>query len=141
MRPWIALVSPAPSMIVVLSLSIANYLGLAELVDLDLVELDAQVLHDRFAAGEDRDVFEHRLAAIAVAGRLHRADVQDAAELVDDQRRQRLAFDVFGDDQQRLLGLLDLLQQRDELGRGADLVLVDEDERLLQLDRSSRPDW
>jgi len=38
----------------------ADQLGLTELADLDLVELDAEVLHDRLAAGEDRDVLEHR---------------------------------------------------------------------------------
>ena len=69
----------------------------------DGVELDAQVLEDRLAAGEDGDVFEHGLAAIAVAGSLDRADLQDALELVEHQRRQRLAFDVLGDDEQRLL--------------------------------------
>ena len=50
------------------------------------------------AAGEDRDVLEHRLAAIAEARRLHRGAVQRAADLVHHQRRQRLALDVLGDD-------------------------------------------
>ena len=36
----------------------------------------------------------------------------DAAQLVDDQRRQRFALDVLGDDQQRSPGLRDLLEQR-----------------------------
>ena len=53
----------------------------------------------------DGDVAEHRLAAVAEAGGLDRADVEHAAELVDDQDRQRLALDVLGDDQQRLAGL------------------------------------
>ena len=48
------------------------------------------------------DVAQHRLAAIAEAGGLHRTDVEHAAELVDDQRGQGFALDVFGDDQQRL---------------------------------------
>src|SRR5207237_6225156 len=70
-----------------------DLLGLPELVDLDLVQLDAKVFHDRGAAGEDGDVFEHRLAPVAVAGRLDRGDVQDATKLVDHQGRQRLALD------------------------------------------------
>jgi hypothetical protein len=53
------------------------------------------------AAGQDRDVFEHRLATIAEARRLDGRDLQAAAQLVDHQGGQRLAFDVFGDDQQR----------------------------------------
>ncbi len=116
-------------------------LGLAELGELDLVELDAQVLHDRFAAGEDGDVFQHRLAAIAVTGGLHRGDIQDAAELVHDQRREGFAFDVFGDDQQRLLGLLDLFEQRDQLGGRADLVFENQDERPFRARRSCHRGW
>ncbi len=73
------------------------------------------------------DVAEHRLAAIAEAGGLHGTDVEHAAELVDDQQRQRFAFDVLGDDQQRLAGLADLLQHRHQLAQVADLLFVDQD--------------
>ena len=54
-------------MIVVLSLSIDDLLGVAEVLELDVLELDAEVLGDRLAAGEDRDVLEHGLAAVAEA--------------------------------------------------------------------------
>ena len=75
----------------------------------------------------DGDVAQHRLAAVAEAGGLHRTDVEHAAELVDDQQRQRFALDVFGDDQQRLAGLGDLLQHRHQVAEVADLLLVDQD--------------
>ena len=48
-------------------------------------------------------------------GALTAHGLQDAADVVDDQRRQRFAFDVFGDDQQRPAGLGDLLQQRQQV--------------------------
>ena len=64
------------------------------------------------AAGEDRDVLEHGLAAVAVARGLDRRHLQRAAQLVDDQRGQRLALEVLGDDQQRLAELGHLLQER-----------------------------
>ena len=51
----------------------------------------------------DGDVLEHRLAAVAVAGGLDGAHLEDALELVEHQGRQRLALDVLGDDEQRLL--------------------------------------
>src|SRR6266851_2750920 len=47
-------------------------------------------LRDRLPAGQDREILEHRLTAIAEARRLHRGHVQRAAQLVDDQGRQRL---------------------------------------------------
>jgi hypothetical protein len=86
-------------------------------------------------AGEHGDVLEHGLAAVAVARRLDGADLQHgAAELVDHERGEGLAGDVLGDDEQRLLGLHHLLEQRDELLDAVDLVLVDEDEGLLEID-------
>src|SRR5262249_30113497 len=39
------------------------------------LELDAEVAGDELAAGEDRDVLQHGLAAIAEARRLHRRDL------------------------------------------------------------------
>ncbi len=80
------------------------------------------------------DVLEHRLATISVARGLDGTDLEDAAELVDDERRERLAGHVLGDDEQRLLGRHDLLEEGDELGDAVDLVLMDEDEGLLQHD-------
>ena len=74
-------------------------LGPAQHVQGDVLELDAQVLADHLALGQDRDVLEHRLAAVAEARRLDGRDLQPAAQLVDHQRRQGLALDVLGHDQ------------------------------------------
>ncbi len=89
-----------------------DLLGLAEVGNLDVLQLDAQVFGDGLAAGEGGDVLQHGLAAIAEARRLDGRDLQRAAQLVDDQGRQGFAFDVLSDDQQRLAALRDLLQQR-----------------------------
>ena len=62
-----------------------DLLGPAELGELEVLELDPEILADHRAAGQDRHVAEHRLAAVAEAGGLHGADVEDAAELVDHQ--------------------------------------------------------
>ena len=109
-----------------------DLLGPAQLLELEVLELEAQIFADQRAAGEHGDVAEHGLAAIAEAGRLDGADVEHAAELVDDQRRQRFAFDIFGDDQQRLARLGDLFQQRHQLAQVADLLLVNQDQRVFE---------
>jgi hypothetical protein len=111
-----------------------DLLGHAQVLELDLVELEAQVLHHGGRARQDRDVLEHRLAAIAVARGLDGGDVERAAELVDDERGERLAGDVLGNDEQRLLGGHHLFEDGDQLGHVLDLVLVDEDEALVELD-------
>ena len=112
---------------VVFSPSIRHLAGAAQVGQLDALEFDAQVLEDGLAAGQHGDVAEHGLAAVAVAGGLHRRDLQDAAQLVDDQGGQGLALDVLGDDQERAGGPGDLLEDRDQDLRRADLLLVDQD--------------
>ncbi|MCC2664390.1 MAG: hypothetical protein K0S35_2312 [Geminicoccaceae bacterium] len=100
-----------------------------------MLELDAEVLADHLAAGQDRDVLEHRLAPVAEARRLDRGHLQAAAQLVDHERGERLALDVLGDDQERPAGLDDLLEHRQERLQARELLLVEQDDRLLELDR------
>ena len=90
---------------VVSSLVDADAAGLAQHVEGDVLELGAQVLGDELAAGEDGDVLQHGLAAVAEAGRLDGRDVEGALDPVDDQGGQGLAFDVLGDDDERPAGL------------------------------------
>ena len=107
-------------------------LGPAEHLKRHVLELDAEVLGDHRAAGQDRDVLEHRLAAIAEARRLDGRDLQAAAQLVDDQRRERFAFDVLGDDEQRLAGLHDRLEDGEHRLQRGELLLVDQDVGILE---------
>src|SRR2546429_6230739 len=69
-----------------------HLLGLPEVLELDVLQLDSEVLGDRLAAREDGDVLEHRLAPVTEARGLHRAGVQRAAQLVDHEGGQRLAL-------------------------------------------------
>ena len=82
--------------------------------------------------GEDGDVFQHGLAAVAEARGLHRAGVQRAAQLVDHQGGQRLALDVLGDDEEGLARPRHLLEQGQHVLHHADLLLVDQDQRVLE---------
>ena len=100
-RSPIASAVPPPSTIVVVVLGDGDPAGGAEHLEADLVELEADVLADHLAAGDDGEVGHERLAAVAEVGRLHRDDLDGLADRVDDEGRQRLALDVLGDDQQR----------------------------------------
>src|SRR6185312_12430873 len=103
-----------------------------ELRDLRVLELEAHLLGDHLAAREDRDVLEHALAAIAEARRLHGDGLERAAQLVDDDRRERLALDVLGDDQQRATRLDNLLEQRQQVLDAAELLVRDQDVRVVE---------
>src|SRR5438093_8807398 len=95
----------------------------AEILDGRRVELAAGLFGDDLAAGEGRDVLEHGLAAVAEAWSLHAEDVQCAAKLVHDERRERLAIDGLGDDHQILRDLNELLQHGQDVGDRRDLLV------------------
>src|SRR5260370_3033810 len=63
-----------------------HFFGAPEHAHCNLVELDAEILADRLSAGEDRDVFEHGLAAVPQAPNPHRRHLQSAAQPVDHYR-------------------------------------------------------
>ena len=109
-----------------------DLLGLAEIGHLDVLQLDAEVFGDGLAAGQDGDVLQHGLATIAEARSLHGSNVQRAAQLVDDEGRERFAFHVFSDDHQRTAALGDLLEQREQVLHRRDLLLVDQDVGVLE---------
>src|SRR5271170_994924 len=51
-------------------------------------------------ASQGGDILEHGFAPITKPWDLHRRHLEAAAQLIDDESGQRLAFDVLGDDQQ-----------------------------------------
>src|SRR5690606_26497231 len=90
-------------------------LGAAEVVERGVLEAVPLLLGDDGAAGEDGDVLEHGLPAVAEARRLHGGHAEGAAELVDDEGGQRLALDVLGHDEERRAHLRDLLEDREQV--------------------------
>ncbi len=103
--------------------------------ELDAFQIDPQVFEDGLRLGQHGDIAQHRFAAVAVTGSLHGTHAEDAAQLVHDQRGQRFAFDVFGDDQQRLIGLADRLQQRDQVLVGGDFLFEDQHVAVFKFNR------
>ena len=67
MRASISAFFPAPSTIVVSSLSIVTFLARPSISQRDVLELDAEILGHDAAARDGGDVLEHGLAAVAKA--------------------------------------------------------------------------
>ncbi len=104
--------------------------GAAEIGQLHVLELDADVFRNYLAAGKDCDIFQHGLAAITEARSFDGYDIQGAAQLVDHEGGQCFTFDFFRQDDERLAHLGHLLEQRQQILHAADLLFVDQDERL-----------
>src|SRR3954453_2958893 len=104
-----------------------HLLGATEHGERDVLHLDAEIFRDRLTTGQNRDVLQHGLAAIAEARSLDGRDLQTTAQTVHDKRGQSLAFDVFRDDDQRLAGLHHGFAQRQQFVQVGELLLVDQD--------------
>ena len=117
---------------VVFSLSMVTRLAVPRSSSLMFSSLMPRSSLIRRAAGQHRDVFQHRLATIAEARRFHRADLQRAAQFVHDQGRERFAFHVLGDDEERRAGFRDFLEQRKHVLQARDFFLVNEDVGVLE---------
>src|SRR5206468_4279822 len=109
-----------------------NALGPAEVFELDVLELDAEIFADQTPAGQHRDVFQHRLATIAEAGRFHRTDLQCAAQFVHDQSRECFAFHILSNNEERTAGLGHFLEQRKQVLQARDFLLINEDVRTFE---------
>src|SRR5680860_98573 len=100
---------------------------LSEQLDTRGLELEADLFRDDLGTCQDRDVLQHGLAAVTEARSLDGHGLEGATDLVHDERGQSLAVDVLGQDQQRLAGLHDLLQEREHVLDLGDLLVRDED--------------
>src|SRR5579884_2229335 len=107
-------------------------LGPAQPLQLQVLQLDTQVLGEEAPAGEDGDILHHGLAPVAKAGSLDRHAVDDAPDLVDYQGRQRLAVHVLGDKDDGPTAARYLLHDRHQVGHGTDLLLIEQQIRLVQ---------
>ena len=96
------------------------------------LERQADLLGDDLAIGQDSHVLQHCLTTVAEARSLDSDRLEGTADLVDDQGGQSLALDVLSNDQQRLAGLHDLLQQRQQVLDVGNLAGNQEDVRILQ---------
>src|SRR5947208_10149476 len=104
-----------------------HLLGATEHLQGDVLELDAEIFRDRLTTGQNGDVLQHGLAAIAEARSLDGRDLEAATQTVDDEGSEGFAFDVFRDDDQRLAGLHHGFEQRQQLVQRGELLLVDQD--------------
>src|SRR5438874_8012979 len=82
-----------------------HLLGATEHGERDVLELDAEIFRDRLTAGQNRDVLQHGLAAIAEARSLDGSDLEATTQTVDDEGGKRFAFDVFRYNHKRLAAL------------------------------------
>ena len=108
-------------------------LGPTQIVHVHIFQLDPQILGDDPTAGENGDVLQHGLAPVPEAGGLDRRTPKGSADLVDHQGGQGLPLHLLRNHQKGLPRPGNLLQDGQQVLHRADLLLVQQDVRLLQL--------
>ena len=106
--------------------------GTAQHIDGGVFQLITQLFADNRAARQNGDVLQHFLAAVAKAGSFDRDNRESPAQAVHDQRGQSLALHIFGNDDEFLAGLYDLLQQGQNILNHTDLLIRDEQICIIQ---------
>src|ERR1019366_3420619 len=108
-------------------------LGVADHGDFGFLKLDAELFGDDLTAGQDRDVLEHFLPAIAETRGLDGHDFQTSLELVDDERRQRFPIDFLRDEDEGLVAAREeLFEEGKNFVQRAHLFVGDDDGRVFQ---------
>ena len=95
-------------------------------------ERHAEVGGDNLTAGDDSDVFQHALAAIAEAGSLNGNAGEGATQLVQQDGSQSLALEILRNDEQRATRLGNFLEHRQQVLDGGNLLVSEQDERVFQ---------
>ena len=104
----------------------------AEILKGGVLKREANGLGDHFTGGEDCNVLQHGLAAIAKAGSLDGDRLEGATDVVDNQGCQGFALNVLGNDEQRLAGLHNLFQDRQQFLGVSDLGVDQQDVGILE---------
>ena len=107
-------------------------LSSAELLQSGILQFKSEIRRNYLAAGKDCDILQHSLSAITVARSLYSNNIEGTAQLVDDQSGQSLALNVLSDDEKLSAHLNDLLQQRKDILDVGDLLIRNQDVRILK---------
>ena len=95
-------------------------------------------LRDNLTTGQDCDVLQHSLATIAKTRSLNSYNLDDSADVVNNQRRECFAFNVFCDDHQWTAGLGYALEDRQQVTNVRNLLVEQQDQRVVVLDLLAR---
>src|SRR5262249_32018271 len=88
------------------------------------IKTAAHLLANDLPTSQYSDITQHLFATIAKTGSLHSQDVEDTAQLVNNQSCQRFAIDIFGNDHDLAASLLnDLFDNRQDILYRANLLI------------------
>ena len=107
--------------------------GLAKHFSGSLLELDIKVLAEDGTVGQNSNIAKNRLAVVTETRGLDGGDLELATELVENADSKSLTLNVLSNDEEGTALLLGGLKGGDDVLNGGDLLLGEEDQRVLEL--------
>ncbi len=105
-----------------------DFFSATEVFDGGVFEFAAGLFRDHGSIGQDSDILEHGLAAITKARGFDSDDIQDAADLVQNQGCDCFAVNIFSDDDDiALANLHHFFQQGNDIVGCRDFLVIDQD--------------
>ena len=108
-------------------------LAAAKLSHCHILELDAEFIGYDRAACKNCDILQHIFSSVAIARSLNSNNIECTAKLVDDKCCKSLTLNILSDDEQLSAALYDLLEHRQKILDVADLLVNDQDIRILKI--------
>ncbi|CAH0019690.1 unnamed protein product [Clonostachys rhizophaga] len=99
-----------------------------------LLELDVELIGEDGTVGQDSEIAEDGLAVVTEAGGLDGSDLELTTELVENTDGKSLTVNVLSNDDKRASLLGRGLEGRDDVLDSGDLLLREENQRVLKLD-------
>ena len=110
-------------------------LRVTEVLKTGIFQIKTDFFRNHSTASEDGDILKHGFATISKTGRLTCSHFNDATHVVNDQCCERLAFDIFSDDNERTRCLGNLLKNREKLSNIGDLLVHQQYEGIFHFGR------
>ncbi len=109
-----------------------NAFRLAQIFQSGFFQLHTDLFRDHGTASQSCDILQHGFTTIAEARCFNRSHFHDATHGVNHQSRQRFAFNVFSDDNQRFACFRNGFQNWQHFADVGDLLISQQDERAFQ---------
>src|SRR5690606_33854307 len=108
-------------------------LGGSQMLKGSALQIQTHFFRDHSSAGQHSDVLQHGFTTVAEARSLTGSNFNDAANVVNNQGRQRFTFNVFSDNNQWLASFGHAFQHRQHLTDVRDLLVTQQDVRAVLL--------
>ena len=104
----------------------------SKLLHLSFFQVKTKLIGDHLSACQDRDILKHLFSSVTIARSFYSYYLEGSSQFVDDQSCKGLTLNILSDDEKFRTGLNNLLKKWKDLLDIADLLVCDQDVRIIK---------